>query len=84
MSFGSLPNHKYVLAKESGHKVWEDNPQLVINEIIKLYKEVNYIKSKSRTANIGYNNCLFSPTENYAEISVWRVLARLSANPRNA
>jgi predicted alpha/beta hydrolase family esterase len=43
-SFGSLPNHKYVLAKESEHKVWEDNAQLVVNEIIKLYKEVNYIK----------------------------------------
>ena len=40
-SFGLLPNHKYVLAKSAGHKVWDDDPDLVMKEIIKLYKEVN-------------------------------------------
>ena len=39
-SFGSLPNNQYILAKDCGHKVWKDNPTLVINEITKLYKKV--------------------------------------------
>jgi pimeloyl-ACP methyl ester carboxylesterase len=37
-AFGTLPNHSYVLANNSGHKVWEDNPKIVIDEVIKLYK----------------------------------------------
>jgi pimeloyl-ACP methyl ester carboxylesterase len=37
-SFGSLPNHQYVLAKNAGHKVWEDDAELVIREIVKQYK----------------------------------------------
>lgn len=39
-SFGNLPNHKYVLAKDAGHKVWENDPQLVIKEIIALYQNI--------------------------------------------
>ena len=42
--FGTLPNHHYVLAKASGHKVWYDDPQLVMNEIIKLYQTVEHKK----------------------------------------
>lgn len=40
-SFGNLPNHKYVLAKDAGHKVWEDNQQIVIDEIVELYQKAN-------------------------------------------
>ncbi|KYG85039.1 hypothetical protein AWW67_17520 [Roseivirga seohaensis] len=40
-SFGSLPNHKYVLANGAGHKVWVDNPEIVINEVAALYKRIN-------------------------------------------
>ena len=39
-SFGTLPNHKYVLAKNCEHYVFKDNPELVINEIVKLYRQV--------------------------------------------
>lgn len=38
-AFGNLTNHTYVFAKNCGHTVWEDNPQLVINEIVKLYRQ---------------------------------------------
>lgn len=37
-AFGTLPNHTYVFAKNCGHTVWADNPQLVINEIVNLYR----------------------------------------------
>ena len=37
--FGNLPNHKYILAKETEHRVWEKNPQIVIDEIIDLYSK---------------------------------------------
>ena len=39
--YGTLPNHTYVLAKGAEHKVWKKEPQLVIEEIGKLYKETN-------------------------------------------
>ncbi|MFN3850348.1 MAG: alpha/beta fold hydrolase [Spirosomataceae bacterium] len=39
-AFGELPNHSYVLAKNSGHKVWKNDPSLVIGEIVKLYRKV--------------------------------------------
>jgi pimeloyl-ACP methyl ester carboxylesterase len=41
-SFGMLSNHTYVLGKNCGHYVFKDNPDLVISEIIKLYKKVAY------------------------------------------
>ena len=47
-SFGELPNHSYILAKNSGHKVWKDNPRLVMNEIIKLYRQVTKINDKRK------------------------------------
>ncbi|MEM6768729.1 MAG: alpha/beta hydrolase [Bacteroidota bacterium] len=37
--FGHLPNHTYVLARQTEHKVWKKAPQLVIKEIIALYHE---------------------------------------------
>lgn len=39
--FGNLSNHKYVLAPNTGHKVWKKNPEIVINEIIELYKKTS-------------------------------------------
>lgn len=39
-SFGNAKNKKYVLAKNAGHKVWEDDAQIVIDEIVKLYQKV--------------------------------------------
>ncbi len=39
-TFGELKNHSYILAKNSGHKVWKDNPLLVTNEITILYRRV--------------------------------------------
>lgn len=39
-TFGTLPNHKYVLAKNSSHQVFKDNPSLVNEEIINLYRQV--------------------------------------------
>jgi hypothetical protein len=39
--FGNLPNHKYVLAKNTDHKVWEKEPKMVIEEITRLYLKVN-------------------------------------------
>lgn len=39
-SFGTMRNHKYVLAKNADHKVWDKNPQVVIEEIVNLYKQV--------------------------------------------
>lgn len=43
-TLGSQPNHNYVFAEKTKHKVWKDNPELVINEIVKLYKQVNIKK----------------------------------------
>lgn len=39
-TLGSLPNYNYVFAENCKHKVWKDNPELVSNEIVKLYKKV--------------------------------------------
>lgn len=39
-SYGTMENHTYVVAKNSDHKVWDKNPQIVIDEIVKLYKQV--------------------------------------------
>ncbi|MEM7513681.1 MAG: alpha/beta hydrolase [Bacteroidota bacterium] len=39
--YGNLPNHTYVLANGTEHKVWKKDPQLVIAEIVKLYKETD-------------------------------------------
>lgn len=36
-NFGLMPNHRYVIAKNADHKVWEKNPSIVIEEIIKMY-----------------------------------------------
>ena len=38
-TLGNLPNHKYVTTKNTGHKVWEKDPQTVIEEIAKLYNQ---------------------------------------------
>lgn len=37
---GTQPNHHYIFAKNCGHKVWNDNPTLVVNEIVNLYRKV--------------------------------------------
>lgn len=41
---GNLPNHKYVTTKNTDHRVWEKDPQTVIDEIVYLYKQVNKTK----------------------------------------
>lgn len=41
-TFGLLPSHTYVFAKNCGHTVWADNPQLVTNEIVRLYRQTSY------------------------------------------
>lgn len=43
-TFGELPNHRYILAKKSGHDIYSDNPELVTTEIIKLHKQVSVQK----------------------------------------
>ncbi len=40
-TLGSQPNHSYVFAEKTKHKVWKDNPDLVVKEIAKLYKQVS-------------------------------------------
>lgn len=40
-SYGTMKNHTYVVAKNSEHKVWEKNPQVVFEEIVKLYNQVS-------------------------------------------
>lgn len=40
-AFGEQPNHTFIFAQNSGHTVWQDNPQLVISEIVNLYKQTN-------------------------------------------
>jgi len=37
---GTMHNHNFVIAKNADHKVWEKNPTIVIDEIVKLYKKV--------------------------------------------
>ena len=39
-SFGTMPNHRYVIAKDADHKVWDKNPHVVIEEVVKLYNQV--------------------------------------------
>ena len=39
-SFGTMPNHKYVVAKNADHHVWQKNPQIVIEEVGNLYEKV--------------------------------------------
>ena len=39
-SFGTMTNHRYVVAKNADHKVWDKNPKIVIEEITNLYKRV--------------------------------------------
>jgi hypothetical protein len=38
--FGTMVNHSYVIAKNADHKVWEKNPKVVVDEIVKLYRKV--------------------------------------------
>jgi pimeloyl-ACP methyl ester carboxylesterase len=45
-NFGTLPNHTYVFANNCGHNVWQDNPQLVKNEIVKLFNNTNNNRKK--------------------------------------
>lgn len=45
-NFGTLPQHSYVFAQNCGHTVWNDNPQLVINEIVKLYRQTTTAQVK--------------------------------------
>lgn len=40
-TFGALPNHRYILAEQAGHQVWKDDPQIVIQEIVRLYRQVH-------------------------------------------
>lgn len=40
-SFGTIPNHQYIIAKNADHKVWDKNPAVVVEEIVKLYQKVN-------------------------------------------
>ena len=39
-SFGEMPNHRFVVAKNADHKVWDKNPGVVIEEVVNLYKQV--------------------------------------------
>lgn len=39
-SFGTMPNHNFIIAKNADHKVWEKNPNVVIDAVVKLYKKV--------------------------------------------
>ena len=39
-SLGTMPNYSYVVAKGADHHVWQKNPQVVIEEVSKLYKQV--------------------------------------------
>ena len=39
-SFGTMPNHRYVVAKDADHRVWAKSPQLVIDEVVNLYRQV--------------------------------------------
>lgn len=37
--FGTMQNHRYVVAKNADHKVWEKDPKVVIYEVVNLYKQ---------------------------------------------
>lgn len=39
-SFGIMQNHRYVVAKNADHKIWDKNPKVVIEEVVNLYKQV--------------------------------------------
>jgi len=39
-ALGNLPNHTYVVAKGSDHKVWVKAPEVVVKEVAKLYKRI--------------------------------------------
>lgn len=39
-SFGTMQNHRYVVAKNADHKVWDKNPEVVIEEVVNLYTQV--------------------------------------------
>ena len=39
-SFGTMPNHTYVVAKNADHHVWQKNPEVVITEVTRLYQHV--------------------------------------------
>ena len=39
-SFGTMPNHRYVVAKDTDHRVWTKSPQLVIDEVVNLHRQV--------------------------------------------
>jgi hypothetical protein len=39
-SFGTMQNHRYVVAKNADHKVWEKNLKVVVDEVVNLYKRV--------------------------------------------
>ena len=40
-AFGNLPDHKYVLAPDAEHKVWQQRPEIVIQEIVELYNRTS-------------------------------------------
>ncbi len=40
--FGQWPGHRYVFAKDCSHQVFADNPQLVIDEIVRLYRKTGF------------------------------------------
>ncbi len=52
---------------------------------IKIYSKMKFQNSnKKRCTTMAISNCLFSPTsENPCGFSVWCVLVKLSAKPRN-
>lgn len=39
-SFGTMPNHTYVVAKNADHKVWDNNPKAVIKEVVNLHRQI--------------------------------------------
>jgi pimeloyl-ACP methyl ester carboxylesterase len=39
-ALGTMANHTYVVAKNADHHVWQKDPQVVIDEVSKLYKQV--------------------------------------------
>lgn len=45
-SFGELPYHHYIMAEETSHYVYLDNPELVTNEILKLYNLTSVKKKR--------------------------------------
>ena len=43
-SFGTMKNHRYVLANNCGHYVFKDNPGMVISEIKRMYNRTKKVK----------------------------------------